>query len=290
MEERAEPMVDLIAGGRYPRQESIDCPLCGRRCPPRRFAARYGMQTSVAECANCRLAYQTPRPSEAASLAYMNWRWSSSGRYVTDSPDKRRSAGRKLDHVRSIVPEPGRLLDFGAGSGAFVRACLDAGIDAVGVEQSESAIARALEFYGVRLLDSVPRESFDAITLWDVVEHLRDPAALLAELRACLNPEGALFMTTGNFENWRRIADGDRWGLYLLDHHYYFTPVSLAETARRAGYARFRLLDTRHSMPPIGRALKRPGWALRAWRAYRQAKRAWPAHGDINIMVAVVQP
>lgn len=290
MSEGAEPMVDVIEGIPYPRLDAIGCPLCGRPCAPVRFAARYGMQTSVAQCSQCRLAYQTPRPSEAASRAYMNWRWSSTGRYVTDSPGKRRSAQRKLQQLRSILPQPGRLLDFGAGSGVFVRACLDEGIDATGVEQSASAIARACEFYDVRLLESLPDTRFDAITLWDVVEHLRDPVALLGELRGRLGADGALFMTTGNYENWRRIADRERWGLYLLDHHYYFTPESLAATARRAGFTRFRLVDGKHSAPPLGRCLKRPGWGLRAWRAWFEARRAWPAHGDINIMMAVARP
>jgi len=283
-------MIDVIGGIRYPRLEPIDCPLCGRHSSPRRFDARFGMKTSVAECTHCRLAYQTPRPSDEASRAYMNWRWSSSGRYVTDSPGKRRSARKKLVHVQTAAPSLRRLLDFGAGSGVFVRACLDAGLEAIGVEQSESAIARAREFYDVELVESIPDSRFGAITMWDVVEHLRDPIALLGQLREKLEPDGSLFMTTGNYENWKRIADGDRWGLYLLDHHYYFTPASLAETTRRAGFSRFRLLDANHSAPPIGRSLRRPKWGLRAWKAYMDAKRAWPQHGDVNIMVAIVQP
>lgn len=285
-----EPLQDVIEGRAYARLEPIGCPLCGRALPARRFPARFGMQVSVAECPACRLAFQTPRPSQAASLAYMNWRWSSSGRYVADGPDKRRSARRKLDGVRALLPNARRLLDFGAGSGVFVRVCRDEGIDAVGVEQSEEAIARARDTLGVTLIDGLPDERFDVITLWDVIEHLRDPVAVLAMLKPLLADGGALFMTTGNYENWRRIADGDRWGLYLFDHHFYFTPASLAAVARQAGWTRFRLVGGKHSVPPPGRCLKRPAWGLRAWRAWRAARRTWPEHGDINIMLAVIEP
>jgi len=283
-------MQDVIGGRSFPRLDPIGCPLCGAVIQPRVFAARFGMPVSVAECRSCRLAFQTPRPSEAASLAYMNWRWSSSGRYVADGPDKRRSARRKLDQVLAERPDARRVLDFGAGSGVFVRVCRDAGIDAVGVEQSEEAIARARDTLDVTLFERPPDERFDVITLWDVIEHLRDPVAVLAMLKDRLTAGGALFMTTGNFDNWRRVADGERWGLYLFDHHFYFTPASLAAVARQAGWTRFRLAGGKHSLPPLGRCLKRPAWGWRAWRAWHAARQAWPEHGDVNIMLAVIEP
>ena len=59
-------MVDVIDGVSYPRLDPIACPLCGKQGPPRVIAARFSMLTSVAECPACRLAYQTPRPSEEA--------------------------------------------------------------------------------------------------------------------------------------------------------------------------------------------------------------------------------
>ncbi|MEZ5550982.1 MAG: class I SAM-dependent methyltransferase [Pseudomonadales bacterium] len=282
-------MVDVIEGVRYPRMAPIACPLCGRDIAPRRIPAGFGMQTSVAECTECALAYQTPRPTDEASQAYMNWRWSSDGGYVTDTPKKRRSARRKLLHVEAVHPRRGRLLDFGAGSGAFVRACLDHGWRATGVERSESAVARAREYYSVDLEASIPDGLFDVITLWDVVEHLRDPIALLTDLRAHLQSDGVLIMETGNYHNWRRVLEGDQWGLYLLDHHFYFTPDSLRQTVLRAGFSTLELLDVNHVRPPLRRLLTRPGWSVRAWRAYRQARQRWPVHGDINVMIVSVR-
>ncbi|MBK7952677.1 MAG: class I SAM-dependent methyltransferase [Candidatus Accumulibacter sp.] len=280
-------MIDLINGDSYPRLDPIACPLCGRVNSPRPIPARFDMQTSVAECVACRLAYQTPRPSEEASRAYMNWRWSSGDRYVTDSESKRRAAREKLRQVEAVRSAPGRLLDFGAGSGAFVRASLDGGWDTVGVEQSAAAIARAREYYSVDLQSTLPDDRFDVITMWDVVEHLRDPIAVLRLLHERLAVGGRLFLETGNYENWRRVLEGDRWGLYLLDHHFYFTPYSLEIATSRAGFSTFNVLDVDHSAPSLRRLLTRPRWGMRAWRAYRGALKAWPEHGDINVMVAV---
>ena len=282
-----EEIVDVICEERYARQEPIACPLCGRNNTPRRIGARFGMVVSVAECPPCRLAYQTPRPSEAATAAYMNWRWDSGDRYVADTPGKRKSAQRQMASVRKAHPSVRSLLDFGAGSGAFVRAAKDAGVDAIGVEQSESAIELAQEFYDVQLLRDLPDARYDVVTLWDVVEHLRDPVAVLGSLRERLHEGGSLIMATGNYECWQRRIAQDDWGLYLLDHHFYFTPTSLDTVCRRAGYAGFKLLDVNHARPPLRRLFKDPAWYARALRERRSTMATWPEHGDIHIMIGV---
>ncbi|MCB1683622.1 MAG: hypothetical protein KDI31_04025, partial [Pseudomonadales bacterium] len=101
--------------------------------------------------------------------------------------------------------------------------------------------------------------------------------------------DGVLIMETGNYHNWRRVLEGDQWGLYLLDHHFYFTPDSLRQTVLRAGFSTLELLDVNHVRPPLRRLLTRPGWSVRAWRAYRQARQRWPVHGDINVMIVSVR-
>lgn len=290
-------IVDVVDGRSYPRHQHCGCPFCGTRVAPRQLVATFGMVASVAECKDCHVAWQTPRPDAAASLAYMNWRWRGLGerdRYVEDTANQLGRARVQLGHLERFGPPRGRLLDFGAGSGAFVRAARDAGWDAEGVEQSESARRRAREAYGVEL-HAVPGESrFDVITLWDVVEHLREPEAMLREITRALAPAGVLFVETGNWENWRRVAEGDRWGLYLFDHHFYFSPPSLAAMLARCGLGGFQLLDVNRRRPRLSllhpkRVRRDPGLFWRSWREWRQARRSWPAHGDIDVMVCLAR-
>jgi 2-polyprenyl-3-methyl-5-hydroxy-6-metoxy-1,4-benzoquinol methylase len=255
------------------------------------------MIASVAECASCRVAFQTPQPAAEASLAYMNWRWRGTGKrdhYVEDPSNQLRRATVQVALVNGERAARGRLLDFGAGAGAFVRAARDAGWDADGVEQSDSARLRGRETYDVDLRAEVGTEVYDVITLWDVVEHLRQPEALLRMLAGRLAPGGLIFLETGNWENWRRIAERDRWGLYFYDHQFYFTPASLAALLARCGYGEFRLLDRNHRRPRLSllhpKRLKRdPGLPWRSWAEWRKARSAWPAHGDIDVMITVAQ-
>jgi SAM-dependent methyltransferase len=283
---RGDMFADVIEGSSFPREQPIGCPLCGGENAPRLIQARFGMTASVAYCDPCDLGYQTPRPSEDGSAAYMNYRWRSSDHYVTDNDSKRAEARRQL----RLIGEASSLIDFGAGSGAFVRTAIDRGIAATGVEQSRSAIDRARQFYDVELLPSLPQAEVDLITMWDVIEHLRDPVETLRSIRARLKPGGRVIMETGNYESWQRTFAGDSWGLYLLDHQFYFTPASLRRLTELAGFRSFRLLDVGHLRPsvrPWGYDHNPVRW-LGAWWHYWRAMRRWPDHGDIGLMVAEV--
>lgn len=280
---------DMIEGRRFPREESVNCYLCGTRREPRRIPVAFGMHAMVAECPACRLAFQTPRPSAEASLAYMNWRWRSSDAYVGDRAKQLRRAEQQMKIVRGFFDRPARLMDFGAGSGAFVRAARDEGWNADGIEQSVSARERAGKFFDVKLGEDWGEGLYDVVTLWDVVEHLRDPRALLAAVGERLSPGGLIFVETGNFENWTRLEQKERWGLYLFDHQYYFTPASLQRVMREAGYEDFRLAESGRMRPSfrLRNFLRHPVRTLNPWVSWTRAKIQWPRHGDIHIMVAV---
>jgi len=129
--------------------------------------------------------------------------------------------------------------------------------------------------------------------MWDVVEHLRDPETVLRMIGEHLIQDGLVFIETGNFENWRRIVEKDKWGLYLFDHQFYFSPSSLAQVLCNAAYKSFCLLNCNRERPSLHpkRVLRHPlhssalSWL--AWLEWAKARAQWPEHGDINIMVVV---
>jgi SAM-dependent methyltransferase len=286
----AHGMTDTIEGITYERQERVDCPLCSRAHPARLIAVQFGMKASVAECHDCRIAYQTPRPSVEASLAYMDMRWRSYDAYVADGELQRARAQRYLEVVAALgVPSP-RILDFGAGIGTFVRAARDEGWDAVGVERSAAAIERARSEHSVELnvdLSAVDHD-FDVITMWDVVEHLRDPSGTVEVLRAHLRPGGWVVLETGNWESGGRLSAGDAWTLYLFDHQYYFSPRSLEEILSRAGLMDFRLMGGQRSPLPAS-PQGASGVESDTREVYQRAIALWPEHASIGIMVAAAR-
>ncbi len=245
----------------------------------------------IAECPECRIAYQTPRPALEASLAYMEMRWRSHDDYVANSSQQRARAQKQLALVNGIVARGSRLLDFGAGTGAFVRVACESGWETVGVERSQVAVERARQENGVELHSELPTSeaTLDVITLWDVIEHLRDPIRVVESLRAHLRPGGWMIFETGNWESWNRLAAADAWALYLFDHQYYFSPDSLEKVLDLAGLTNFKLLPAGQcpspSPPQLGGDLN----LTKHWLAYQRGLMLWPHHSAIDIMVAAAR-
>jgi SAM-dependent methyltransferase len=65
-------------------------------------------------------------------------------------------------------------------------------------------------------------QRFDAVTLWDVLEHLPDPHAAVAEVARLLRPGGRLVLTTGDVGSLAARLSGSRWHLYTIPEHLFF--------------------------------------------------------------------
>lgn len=143
-----------------------------------------------------------------------------------------------------------RLLDVGAARGSFVALARSRGWDAQGVELSADAAESAQTDHGLPVapgtIDVMPSDPvFDAITIWDVLEHVTDVAATLRAAKTRLAPNGVVILTTDNFDS--LIADLARSAYALTGRRVafpaarffipyntvYFTPESLRGVLRQ---------------------------------------------------------
>jgi SAM-dependent methyltransferase len=137
------------------------------------------------------------------------------------------------------------LLDVGCSSGAFVWIAQDMGLKAQGVEPAEKPVKKALEL-GLKVhqgfLNEIafPDNFFDAITLFEVIEHLDKPASLLKECHRILRPGGILVIGTGNTNSWTRRVRGSRWDFFDLHQHgghiNFFSNKSISFIATSTGF------------------------------------------------------
>lgn len=141
--------------------------------------------------------------------------------------DKRRliqSATRKRE---------GRLLDIGAGTGAFAGYMKAKGWQVTGLEPEAVARERALADYKVSLLDmsqldSLADDAFDAITLWHVLEHVHDLHRYLDRLRAMVTKGGRIFIAVPNYTSYDAGVYGSAWAAYDVPRHlYHFSPDAM---------------------------------------------------------------
>ncbi|MBA4062724.1 MAG: hypothetical protein C0501_03285 [Isosphaera sp.] len=152
-----------------------------------------------------------------------------------DYPEQQKNFARQaLDLVGRYCPR-GRLLEVGCALGLGLRAFLDAGYDAYGVDVSEFAVAEAAKRVGpdrVRRcnVDQEPIPfpgPFDAVFLWDVLEHSADPAAFLRKLTGHAAPGSWIFIHTSNAESLTRRLLGPDWEGYYDYSHYGIDRVSV---------------------------------------------------------------
>ncbi|MDP2239858.1 MAG: class I SAM-dependent methyltransferase [Burkholderiales bacterium] len=143
------------------------------------------------------------------------------------------------------APRDIRVLDVGCSRGQFIAAAIGAGYNAEGVEPAPH-IAEAARAGGLPVRTDLLEEqhyadgTFDALTLFEVVEHLRAPLPLLAECRRVLKPGGILLLSTGNAASWTAAVMGARWDYFDMardgGHVSFFNPRSMALLAANAGF------------------------------------------------------
>lgn len=161
------------------------------------------------------------------------------------------------DFVRRFLPaSPGTLVDVGCGLGFFLGTVRRhrPGWSLRGYELSEFAVGWAQEHNDLRGIvqrcpveeSDLPPGSVDVVTMWDVIEHLPRPQALLRRLAGLLKPGGFVFVQTPNWPVQyararttvlldRGVVPGKRY-LYAKDHVNQFSRRSLTRLAVETGF------------------------------------------------------
>jgi SAM-dependent methyltransferase len=204
-------------------------------------------------CRDCDLVYLTPRLDDA-TLATL---YGEEFYFPSESPFGAIAEGVKdliQDARRHVIEKRariGRLLDVGSGDGAFVHHMASHGWDATGLDFSPAAseLAARRGLRGRYLMGSLadhdlPLRSFDAVTLWQVLEHIGEPVAMLRRAHALLRPGGLLVASVPNIDSLSATLTRERWwGLDVPRHLVHYTPATLRRVVSEAGLS---VVDVRH--------------------------------------------
>lgn len=209
--------------------------------------------TQIVRCAGCGLATWDWRGLDLQAFYDESyWRSTQTGKGYVDYfalADAMDSTHRKrlrwihnLLLAQSVQQATPRLLDAGCGPGFFVKAAAEKGFQAAGVEVSAFAATFASEQLGQNVWHGqVRREDlrggpYDVVTMWDVIEHLPDPADALAALATTLRSRGLIILSTGDRSTFAARLSGARWHLFTLPEHlWFFTRHSLTRLLARCG-------------------------------------------------------
>lgn len=208
---------------------------------------------SVVRCKRCTLRWLNPIRSREDYLEI--YRTS----YFESLPeDYEKVATDRTAHFRDRVARMRRLfhhrrfslLDVGAATGEFVREARNAGIDATGIEPSESACRAAEKKFGIRLIRGdifdapLKSGSYDVLHMNHVFEHIPNPSECLRRLHELLTSEGRLVIEVpyqfGNFLerscSFMGLATPQPFSTYSIHHPFFYTPKCLKLLLENHGF------------------------------------------------------
>ncbi|MHB8910146.1 MAG: class I SAM-dependent methyltransferase [Syntrophales bacterium] len=219
----------------------MDCVICGGKD----FTA-WGRQGAyeILRCRACGLGLTSPAPS-AAELAEFN-RGAYSGEERAAVYASRWAELRKryayIVRIKQFKKE-GALLDVGCNIGTFMKVARDEGFAVTGVEMNAGCAAYGREWFSLDIRSSslddaaFPAGTFDVVTMFDVLEHVQDPCALVSEVSRALKPDGLLVVQSPNLTSFMAWLLKENWNwLTPQDHLYHFTPGALSRLLKDGGF------------------------------------------------------
>ena len=202
------------------------------------------------ECKSCSHRFTYPIPAENEIGRYYE-----AEHYISHSDTskgviaKLYKAARKftLSEKRRFVQgqtklASGMLLDVGTGTGAFLNEMDISGWHTTGLEPDFDARQKAMTLYKLPVheptqLFELSQHSFDAITLWHVLEHVYDLSGYLRQFGKILKPSGLLFIAVPNYTSYDAKHYQNNWAAYDVPRHlHHFSPESMETLAHQFGF------------------------------------------------------
>lgn len=235
----------------------VACPLCGENSnSPYRFEQRFVNGKSVSlglnNCKKCKLQYISPRLNQEAISILYNKEYLSqtlSGANHVDQTVSIKEYQKFKSYLLKMLPEGGCILDVGCGVGNMLKQLRDTQqFKGSGIEISHDAVERARRdgfnvFEGNLLEARLKEESFDAVILLYVLEHVSNPLEVLNEINRILKKRGFLFLAVSNYRYLKIAFDNVFSRLFLKnssihpeEHLQNFTPVTIRKILQKAGF------------------------------------------------------
>lgn len=227
--------------------EKVVCPICGSEknkffCSKNRF--------DIYSCQSCEAGFVWPIPASLADIYQASYFKGGLGDgrvnkfgYADYEEDKKAMRKTFIVYLNKILKlTAGRkIFDVGAATGYFLDLAKQAGWQTNGIEISEYAakIARGKghQVFLGNLEDLEIKEKYDVVTMWDVLEHLSDPAKYLKLINNILNQGGILAINTIDSSSfWARLW-GRSWHAILPPEHlFYYSVKSLKMLLEASGF------------------------------------------------------
>ncbi|OLC58707.1 MAG: hypothetical protein AUH85_00285 [Chloroflexi bacterium 13_1_40CM_4_68_4] len=195
----------------------------------------------LVRCRRCGLQFLDPRPRQGVVLE--GYAQGTDETFVSQAAQREKTFAPYLPIIEGFTGGPGRLLDVGTAGGSFLAVAKRRGWDVLGCEPNRWLCEWGRTHYGVDIRPgtifdlALPDRSFDVVSLWDVLEHVGGPTAVLRECRRILRDDGLIVVNVPDSDSWIAKIMGRRWVFLLSVHLYYFTFASLSRMLESTGFS-----------------------------------------------------
>lgn len=203
------------------------CPSCYSKTIYRRWKnCRIKGSKEILWCKKCGLGWQYPLPTpEEVRRYYENYPTYN----LHGESEKEIGFEKRIQKINSLMPGKGRMIDVGSGLGYFLKIAKAHRWTVYGIEPQESAANFCKNEFGIEVykgfIETFDAESnsFDVVTIWDVLEHVHNPLNFLHNCIRLLKPGGLMVISIPNASGWpARIFKGN-WRYVMFTHLNYFT-------------------------------------------------------------------
>ncbi len=239
-----------------------ECPLCSGR----NWCLKFNLGVlRVFRCVDCGMMFLNPHlsPKGMKKVFSSPELLRKINRFLSDyceqktweTPQTLSIYRRILKKIGNFLSHKGKLMDIGCGQGTFLKLAVEEGWQAFGVEPNCSNAPELKQTYGIEIDThdffeaSFTQGEFETVSLWDLIEHVPNPAEMIRRCKQMLKPEGLLVIATPNHFSFLdflaaftyRMSFG-KLGyalekLYTADHTLYFTDTTLKLLLQKEGFS-----------------------------------------------------
>ena len=215
-------------------------------------------------CNNCSLLFVNPRFDE--ELIISSYENGTDEKFIKQNILRvktfRKSLTKIIQYFNISNTSNLKLLDIGSAGGAYLLAANELGFQSEGIEPNKWLCNFSVSQYGLKVTQGVlssnsyKPNSFDIISMWDVIEHLTNPNEVLSTINKLLVDDGKLIINYPDYSSRISKILGKYWPFWLDVHLYYFSEKTIRLILEKNG---FKVIEIKrhYQLLELGYILKR---------------------------------